>query len=651
MKQITLRANTSEEVKNQLNDLHGKSFKASIAFIFILDRSLSLDLVQPFHDEDIEIFASCSAELIYNEAKSEFSIIAILLEIPKEYFRLRVFKENLDSKQIGLDIANFALSSFKKPSILLLLAFRDLGFDPEKLIQGILEKYSKLKIFGGIASSFGEVEYPPFISKQGFETQGACALIFDQEKIEINGLAVSGWQELGTPKRVTKSKGRKVFEIEGMPATDFYARYFGIKQINSGIRRNHIDPELLAVSEFPLLIHKEDGSEVMRVSIQMDSEDKSVSYGGDIPEGSLVRFCSPNTVDTIQRSYEEMSSFRSNLKEIVPDFILMFNCAVRSRSLGSYMNTELKAIHNLWKKPIIGFSSWGEIGNSKNSSCGLHNTVISIVAIRDVSKKSDSLNPSFFLNPEEFKMEPTQITLSSEEMIKEIAQLQRDKRILGHFLRLTSDDLQKEEEKSSKLLLNILPKETANRLKAGEVNISQRVESASVLFADLVGFTSLASKIDPEDLVAMLNKIFTNFDDLTLKYGIEKIKTIGDAYMVAAGVPNKVEKHADLCFDLAKDMIQFMQEFSNQENLNLKIRVGINSGEVTAGVIGKHKFTYDLWGDTVNLAQRMEANSDHNAILVSENTYKLISDKNFFHEKSVDVKGKGLTKAYLYKNV
>lgn len=228
MKQITLRANSEEDVRTQLNDLEAKSFHASLAFIFILDRSLSLDLVQPFHDLNIEIFASCSAELIYNGGKSEFSIIALLLEIPREYFRLKVFKQDMNSTLMGNEIAQFALSSFHKPSILLLLAFRDLNFEPEKLIQGILDTESTLKIFGGIASSFGEVEHPPFLSKQGFETQGACALIFDQEKIEINGLAVSGWQELGTPKKVTRAEGRKVFEIEGMPATDFYARYFGI---------------------------------------------------------------------------------------------------------------------------------------------------------------------------------------------------------------------------------------------------------------------------------------------------------------------------------------------------------------------------------------------------------------------------------------
>lgn len=232
-------------------------------------------------------------------------------------------------------------------------------------------------------------------------------------------------------------------------------------------------------------------------------------------------------------------------------------------------------------------------------------------------------------------------------MKREIDQLRRDKRILGHFLRLTSDDLEQEEAKSRKLLLNILPKETALRLRSGEVNISERVPSASVLFADLVGFTSFATKIDPEKLVIILNHIFTCFDDLTLKYGVEKIKTIGDAYMVASGVPNHLFDHADRCIQLGREMISFMKEFSQKENIPLKIRIGINSGEVTAGVIGKHKFTYDLWGDTVNVAQRMEANGVPNCIQISRFTYDLISEKQNFVPNWIEAKGLGKIEAFL----
>ncbi|TGL67803.1 adenylate/guanylate cyclase domain-containing protein [Leptospira jelokensis] len=647
MNQRILKANGKEEVIQFLEGLKQSSFFPTLAFIFVIDKSLSFDLVAPFYEEGVEVFATCSAEVIYNDSKSEFALIALVLAIPRSYFSLVHYPAHSESYFLGNRIARDAKNQFLRPALLMLVAFKDLSFEPEKMIEGILDIDSGLKIFGGIASSFGNVENPPFYTKYGLETHGVCVLIFDEEKIQIHGLAVSGWQELGTPKKVTKSIGRKVSEIEGEPATDFYAKYFGFNTENLGIRKNHIDPDLLAASEFPLLIRKEDGSEVLRVAIQMDSKEKSVSYGGDIPEGSLVRFCSPNTMETIQHSYQEMFSFRTDLQELYPDFILMFNCAVRSRSLGPYMNLELNAIHKLWNRNVIGFSSWGEIGNSLHSKCGLHNTVISVVAIRSVEDENRDDFERIEGNPGIIQLEPASEVLTMEEMKREIDQLRRDKRILGHFLRLTSDDLEQEELKSSTLLLNILPKETASRLRLGEVNISERVPSASVLFADLVGFTSFASKIDPEKLVIILNQIFTSFDDLTLKYGVEKIKTIGDAYMVASGVPNHLIDHADRCIQLGKEMISFMKTFSKKENLPLKIRIGINSGEVTAGVIGKHKFTYDLWGDTVNVAQRMEASGLPNCIQISRFTYDLISEKQNFISNWIEAKGLGKIEAFL----
>lgn len=647
MKQKTLHANHREEVIVCLNEMEKESFFPTFAFVFVLDRSLSFDIVKPFYEREIEVFGACSAELILNEGKSDFGLVALLIEIPRNYFNLKVFPANEDSLALGSRIANYALNCFQKPSLMLLVAFRELSFEPEKMIEGILARNQTLKIFGGIASSFGNVENPPFFTKDGLETHGVCALIIDDEKIQIDGLAVSGWQEIGTPKKVTKSDGRKVFEIEGVPATDFYARYFGIQSKEYGIRKNHIDPDLLAASEYPLLLRKEDGSEVMRVAIQMDSEERSVSYGGEIPEDSFVRFCSPNTLETIQRSYSEILKFRDEILDSSPDFILMFNCAVRSRSLGAYMNTELNAIYKLWKRNVIGFSSWGEIGNVKQSKCGLHNTVISIVAVKEVSQDRSSHKKSQNDELIEFPTEPPRKLLNYDELVKEVEQLRRDKRILGHFLRLTSEDLEQEETKSTKLLLNILPQEIATRLKSGEVNISQRIHSASVLFADLVGFTNFASKTDPVELVILLNEIFTKFDELAIESKIEKIKTIGDAYMVAAGVPNSMPDHADRCVALAKQMILFIKDFSEKKGINFKIRIGINSGEVTAGVIGKHKFTYDLWGDTVNIAQRMESSGNSNSIQITQNTFDLISDQNDFMPRWIDAKGVGRMKAYL----
>tara|TARA_Y100000996_G_scaffold132547_1_gene100782 strand:+ start:370 stop:1914 length:1545 start_codon:yes stop_codon:yes gene_type:complete len=198
--------------------------------------------------------------------------------------------------------------------------------------------------------------------------------------------------------------------------------------------------------------------------------------------------------------------------------------------------------------------------------------------------------------------------------------------------------IKKEEKKSNDLLLNIMPESIAERLKAGEVNIADRFENVSVLFADISDFTSYSSNVSPKVIVEELNNIFSVFDDLVDKYNAEKIKTIGDNYMIASGIPYKNRLHAETIIDLALEMKDAVKNI----NQDLGVKIGISSGEVVAGVIGKRKFIYDLWGDTVNVASRMEKYGKNHQIHVSKDTYNIVKNKYNFSEKNIiDVKGKG----------
>lgn len=181
--------------------------------------------------------------------------------------------------------------------------------------------------------------------------------------------------------------------------------------------------------------------------------------------------------------------------------------------------------------------------------------------------------------------------------------------------------IEEEHDKAQDLLLNILPESIANRLKNGSHSIADEFENTTVLFSDFVGFTELAEKMKPEKLVKMLNGIFSRFDDLTDTYGLEKIKTIGDSYMVAAGIPDHREQHAEVIARFALDMLRVLEEFNREYKQALVIRIGINSGRVVAGVIGKKKFIYDLWGDTVNIASRMESHGVSGEIQVSHASF------------------------------
>ena len=199
-----------------------------------------------------------------------------------------------------------------------------------------------------------------------------------------------------------------------------------------------------------------------------------------------------------------------------------------------------------------------------------------------------------------------------------------------------------EKERSEQLLLNILPKEIVTRLNSGETMIADRLSNVTILFADLVGFTKLSSRLSAEDLVRLLNGLFSEFDRLALDLGVEKIKTVGDAYMVAAGLPEPRADHADAVAEMALAMIQTVERINCGLPTPLQMRIGIHSGDVVAGVIGTHKFIYDIWGDTVNIASRMESHGIPNRIQISAATHRHLHDRfRLQPHGSVDVKGKG----------
>ncbi|MFY8001927.1 MAG: adenylate/guanylate cyclase domain-containing protein [Candidatus Kapaibacteriota bacterium] len=214
-------------------------------------------------------------------------------------------------------------------------------------------------------------------------------------------------------------------------------------------------------------------------------------------------------------------------------------------------------------------------------------------------------------------------------------------------IKILSSVLEGERNKSEDLLLNILPSSIAERLKWGETTIVDTFESATVIFTDMVGFTKIASKVSAEELIVILNRMFSEFDKLAEKHGVEKIKTIGDAYMAVAGVPIPNDFHAEAVADMALDIMLAIKDLAEKENLPISIRAGIHTGYLTAGVIGEKKFAYDLWGDTVNTASRMESSGEPGRVQCSEATYLALKDTFDFEERgTIEVKGKGAMKTY-----
>lgn len=209
--------------------------------------------------------------------------------------------------------------------------------------------------------------------------------------------------------------------------------------------------------------------------------------------------------------------------------------------------------------------------------------------------------------------------------------------------------LRREQQKSEKLLLNILPRAIVEQLKQLQGSLAERFEDVTILFADIVNFTPLAAQISPLELVSWLNQIFSEFDRLAEKFHLEKIKTIGDAYMVVGGLPLPQADHAEAVMEMAIAMQAAAQRFTRQDGQEFQLRIGINTGTVVAGVIGIKKFSYDLWGDAVNIANRMATQGTPGRIQITEETYqRLRSHYTFEPSGQILVKGRGYMMTYQY---
>ncbi|HEY5692553.1 MAG TPA: adenylate/guanylate cyclase domain-containing protein [Cyclobacteriaceae bacterium] len=221
------------------------------------------------------------------------------------------------------------------------------------------------------------------------------------------------------------------------------------------------------------------------------------------------------------------------------------------------------------------------------------------------------------------------------------------------YIRKTQLIIEEERNRSDELLLNILPKETASELKLNGKVKAQRFESVTVMFADFKGFTQYAEQLQPETLVKRVDYYFSKFDEIMEKYGLEKIKTVGDAYMCAGGLPFPSKNHPSKMVQAAIEIAQFVEEakFDSMQKENaFDVRIGINTGPVVAGVVGTKKFAYDIWGDTVNIAARMESSSETGRINVSENTYALVkAEFDCEYRGEIDAKNRGMLKMYYVK--
>ena len=352
----------------------------------------------------------------------------------------------------------------------------------------------------------------------------------------------------------------------------------------------------------------------------------------------------------------------STVRQIRPDLILL---DVNLPKVNGYQVCEqLKSNAELQAIPIIFISVCDERHHKLRAfSVGGADYITKPFWFEEVRARVANQVTTYKLQ-EQLKLQ-TRRALSSKGQMPLLVDLQRMLHRQATRLQAQNEQLQKEiqerkhvenalrveQQKSEQLLLNILPKAVVEQLKQFQGSLAERFDDATILFADIVNFTPLAAQVMPLELVHLLNQIFSTFDRLAEQYGLEKIKTIGDAYMIVGGLPLPNENHAEAVMEMAIAMQAAIQRFARIDGQPLQLRIGINTGAVVAGVIGIKKFSYDLWGDAVNIASRMEAQGVPGKIQVTEATYQRLKHKyHFTPAGELMIKGKGLMNIYHLAN-
>ena len=368
MKSKVFSATSVEEIEPRLQDIRQEGLAPTLAIVFSSVIHNLKELSAVFTKYDIEVFGASSSGEITNDEVHEESIVVMLLDINRDAFRLNIFDgEGKSSYQLGQGAAEWAKTVYDNPALMVMTA--GLFTNGDEIVNGVTDTMGRqVPLFGGRSGDDLRLRETFVFSVSQAIANGVVVLIFDQSTIDLKGVAVSGWKGIGTPKTITKAEGNIVYEIDSEPVLEVYNKYL------------NIGDDIQLALEYPLLLIRDDGTFVMRVPATLN-EDKSLVYGGTMPEGSKVRFSMPPGLEVIDHAIEQMSEFHQQIPK--SDAIVLFSCKARHMALGPMVEDEISAVHKLWEVPMIGFFTYGEIGPVPQGRCDFHNHTLVPVLINE----------------------------------------------------------------------------------------------------------------------------------------------------------------------------------------------------------------------------------------------------------------------------
>lgn len=367
-------SNNLVSLKKELLSRINQQFKPTLAFVFASVEHDLAQIVELFNQHNIVLAGCSTAGEIVDGNLYEYQIGTLLMDMPLNCFKTFSFNhKTADLTELGVKLADFARNSFENSSIVVLSSGL---YHPEQLVDSVKQQLgNEVSMFGGLAGDDLKIEDTFVFDNKSVDTDAIVGIIVDRDKIEVTGMAFSGWEAIGTVHTITKAKGNVVYQINNEPALDVFIKYFG----HYGNLSNNTD---VATAQYPLQIMRENGYSVLRSPLSSNPKDGSISLAGGVMQGDKFKFSVSPGFEVIDATVGEFI-YMKNSQAINADALIMFSCKGRHASLGPLIEDELAGIYNAWHKPMLGFLSYGEIGCVKNGSCDFHNETCTLLILKE----------------------------------------------------------------------------------------------------------------------------------------------------------------------------------------------------------------------------------------------------------------------------
>ena len=385
MEAKSIKGNSTSAIKVVLEKTIDGKFKPTLAIVFLSVKQDRNAISRLLDERGIQVFGVTTAGEFIDGEIEEGSIVMLLLDMNPVYFKLEFIETSPatvfeDAKKLGIT----GKETFNNPAFI--IANSGVALDGEPIVEGIIHGFGnsssedkEVTIFGGKAADDLALESTYVFTNKKSKDCAVVALIIDEDKIDVRGIATCGWNAIGTTKTVTKSEGNIVYTIDGKPALDMLMNYLGV-EIKQEDNRDIV--AFLNSWYYPLQVERENADPVIRTAMFANSKDRSLICSGNVPQGSKIKFSLPPDFDSIEKVVEECKSIKDNAQQQA-DALIMFSCVSRYLSFGMVMKEEIEQVQSIWDAPMAGFFSYGEYGKSKTGKNEYHNNTCCLVALKE----------------------------------------------------------------------------------------------------------------------------------------------------------------------------------------------------------------------------------------------------------------------------